>query len=55
MTVYQYIWFAEVAKAKAPCIIFIDEIDSVGRARTNSQVAPFANQTINQLLSEMDG
>lgn len=43
------------AKAKAPCVVFIDEIDSVGGKRTNSFMHPYANQTINQLLSEMDG
>jgi ATP-dependent metalloprotease len=43
------------ARAKAPCVIFIDEIDSVGSTRTNSSVHPHANQTINQLLAEMDG
>jgi ATP-dependent Zn protease len=47
--------FAESAKEKAPCVIFIDEIDSVGAKRTNSVLHPYANQTINQLLSEMDG
>lgn len=36
-------------------MIFIDEIDSVGSKRTNSVLHPYANQTINQLLSEMDG
>lgn len=36
-------------------MIFIDEIDSVGAKRTNSVLHPYANQTINQLLSEMDG
>lgn len=46
---------AEAAKARAPCVIFIDEIDSVGAKRTNSVLHPYANQTINQLLSEMDG
>ncbi|CAG7824646.1 unnamed protein product [Allacma fusca] len=45
----------KAAKAKAPCVIFIDEIDSIGSARTNSALHPYANQTINQLLSEMDG
>ncbi|GMH40388.1 hypothetical protein BSKO_08292 [Bryopsis sp. KO-2023] len=45
------------AKAKAPCIVFIDEIDAVGRQRGaglgggNDE----REQTINQLLSEMDG
>ena len=43
------------ARAKAPCVIFIDEIDSVGSTRTNSAIHPHANQTINQLLAEMDG
>jgi len=46
---------AEAAKDRAPCVIFIDEIDSVGAKRTNSVLHPYANQTINQLLSEMDG
>lgn len=43
------------AKARAPCVIFIDEIDSVAGKRTTSSLHPYANQTINQLLSEMDG
>lgn len=45
----------KAAKARAPCVIFIDEIDSVGGKRTSSVLHPYANQTINQLLSEMDG
>ncbi|KAK6624075.1 ATP-dependent zinc metalloprotease yme1l [Polyplax serrata] len=45
----------KAAKESAPCVIFIDEIDSVGSKRTNSVLHPYANQTINQLLSEMDG
>lgn len=45
----------KAAKEVAPCVIFIDEIDSVGSKRTNSTLHPYANQTINQLLSEMDG
>lgn len=45
----------DAAKARSPCIVFIDEIDSVGAKRTSSQIHPYANQTINQLLSEMDG
>ena len=36
-------------------MVFLDEIDSVGAKRTSSRIHPFANQTINQLLSEMDG
>ena len=47
--------FAEAAKDRAPCVIFIDEIDSVGAKRTTSVLHPYANQTINQLLTEMDG
>uniref|UniRef100_A0A0V0J6K4 AAA+ ATPase domain-containing protein n=1 Tax=Schistocephalus solidus TaxID=70667 RepID=A0A0V0J6K4_SCHSO len=43
------------AKQHAPCLIFVDEIDSVGRFRTSSPHHPYANQTINQLLAEMDG
>lgn len=43
------------AKLQAPCVIFIDEIDSVGAKRSNSVIHPYANQTINQLLTEMDG
>lgn len=43
------------AKLKAPCVVFIDEIDSVGAKRSNSVLHPYANQTINQLLTEMDG
>jgi hypothetical protein len=46
---------AAAAKEKAPCVVFIDEIDTVGAKRTSSQIHPYANQTINQLLSEMDG
>ncbi len=46
------------AKEKAPCIIFIDEIDAVGRARSRN-VAMGGNDeresTLNQLLTEMDG
>lgn len=45
----------DAAKMRAPCIVFIDEIDTVGAKRTSSQIHPYANQTINQLLSEMDG
>ncbi len=49
------IWTLAAAKARAPCVIFIDEIDSVGAKRSSSQLHPYANQTINQLLAEMDG
>ncbi|KAH9492109.1 ATP-dependent zinc metalloprotease yme1l, partial [Bulinus truncatus] len=43
------------AQEQAPCIIFIDEFDSVGAKRTSSAIHPYANQTVNQLLNEMDG
>lgn len=45
----------ERAKQKTPCVIFIDEIDSIGGKRSSSMFHPYANQTVNQLLSEMDG
>ena len=46
------------AKEKAPCIVFIDEIDAIGRARSKN--AGFSSNderenTLNQLLTEMDG
>ncbi|MBP5214104.1 MAG: AAA family ATPase, partial [Bacteroidales bacterium] len=46
------------AKEKAPCIIFIDEIDAVGRARTARNMTGGNDErenTLNQLLTEMDG
>lgn len=46
------------AKEKAPCIIFIDEIDTIGKKRDNSGMTgghDEREQTLNQLLSEMDG
>lgn len=46
------------AKEKAPCIIFIDEIDAVGRARGKSMIQGSNDErenTLNQLLTEMDG
>jgi len=45
----------KTAKTRAPCVVFIDEIDTVGGKRTASALHPYANQTINQLLAEMDG
>ena len=46
------------AKEKAPCIIFIDEIDAIGRARGKNLVQSSNDEresTLNQLLAEMDG
>jgi cell division protease FtsH len=46
------------AKEKAPCIIFIDEIDAIGRARGKSAMQGANDErenTLNQLLTEMDG
>ena len=45
------------ASGKAPCIIFIDELDALGKARGYSPVGGYdeREQTLNQLLTEMDG
>lgn len=46
------------AKEKAPCIVFIDEIDAIGRARGKNPVTGSNDErenTLNQLLAEMDG
>jgi len=46
------------AKEKAPCIIFIDEIDAIGRARGRNAITGANDErenTLNQLLTEMDG
>ena len=49
----------EQAKENAPCIVFIDELDAVGRTRMAARGAVLVNdereQTLNQLLAEMDG
>ncbi|TCO40225.1 ATP-dependent zinc metalloprotease FtsH [Dokdonella fugitiva] len=48
----------ERAREQAPCIIFIDELDALGRARGSSPVSGGQDekeQTLNQLLSELDG
>ena len=45
------------AEAKAPCIVFIDELDALGKARVQSAIGSHEEreQTLNQLLAEMDG
>ena len=45
------------AKEKAPCIVFIDEIDAIGQKRNSGQLGgnDEREQTLNQLLTEMDG
>lgn len=45
------------AKKKAPCIVFIDEIDAIGKRRDTAGISgnDEREQTLNQLLSEMDG
>jgi cell division protease FtsH len=50
----------EEAKAKAPCLVFIDEIDTIGKARGGASPATWGvnderEQTLTQLLNEMDG
>jgi cell division protease FtsH len=49
----------EQARGKAPCIVFIDELDALGRARGSSALGGGGHdekeQTLNQLLSELDG
>lgn len=50
--------FAEAARKRAPAIIFVDEVDAIGQRRSGTG-AVVANdereQTLNQLLAEMDG
>ena len=50
----------EEAKAKAPCLVFIDELDTIGKARSGAGPSAIGGhdereQTLTQLLSEMDG
>lgn len=50
--------FIQASKEKSPCIIFIDEIDAIGRARGRSAAQGSNDErenTLNQLLTEMDG
>ena len=47
----------EQARQAAPCIIFVDELDALGRSRSSSSFGGFdeKEQTLNQLLAELDG
>jgi cell division protease FtsH len=45
----------EQAKQQAPCIVFIDELDALGKSRASANSMGGREQTLNQLLSEMDG
>ena len=51
--------FEQAAKQRAPCIVFIDELDAIGRSRSGAAggfgVHQEQEQTLNQLLVEMDG
>lgn len=51
----QLSYVIEAAKDKKPCVIFIDEFDSLAGKRVHNTMHPYANQTVNQLLAEMDG
>ena len=57
ITCAHYVFCVLQAKQKAPCIVFIDEIDAVGRQRGAGMGGgnDEREQTINQLLTEMDG
>ncbi|WP_062296140.1 ATP-binding protein [Demequina maris] len=44
----------ETARANAPCVLFLDEIDALGQKRSNLSANPAMRGTVNQLLSEMD-
>lgn len=45
----------KLARKERPCIIFIDEIDSIGKVRLDGQHSPESDNTLNQLLVELDG
>lgn len=44
----------ETARANAPCVLFLDEIDALGQKRSHLRTSPAMRGTVNQLLSEMD-
>lgn len=56
-------WFRDLfkeARKRAPCIVYIDELDAIGRQRSSGQTgfdggSGESEQTLNQLLVEMDG
>lgn len=45
----------DVARAHAPCVLFLDEIDALGMRRTNLRTNPTMRNVVNQLLTELDG
>ncbi len=45
----------KLAREKAPCVVFIDEVDSIAFARHNKNNPAWSAQAVNQLLTEMDG
>jgi vacuolar protein-sorting-associated protein 4 len=45
----------EHARKNRPCIIFLDEIDSIGGARTDSSSGEAARRVLTELLKQMDG
>ena len=57
------LWFRDLfkeARKRAPCIVYIDELDAIGRQRASGQSgfdggSGESEQTLNQLLVEMDG
>lgn len=44
----------DTARANAPCVLFLDEIDALGQKRSHLRSSPAMRGTVNQLLSEMD-
>jgi SpoVK/Ycf46/Vps4 family AAA+-type ATPase len=44
----------ETARRKAPCVLFLDEVDALGQKRTNARYQPLWRSVVAQLLNEMD-
>ncbi|HET8559780.1 MAG TPA: ATP-binding protein [Marmoricola sp.] len=44
----------DIARANAPCVLFLDEVDALGQKRSHLRSNPAMRGTVNQLLSEMD-